>query len=332
MRQKLAGRARRLLGVAASNGARRGLSIAPNPSVDPATAGVSGEQVMPEAFARLDAPPLFITGHARSGTTWTLDLFDRHPDVCAIFETWLLTQTHGITGVFTQPQWNPIFYDGQLEKLGVEHAAVQLLPYEEMTRELGELAARWLMRPARPEHRFLVEKSPLDVAAVDAMFPAARFVHVIRDGRDVALSMDNAAESWEPGMRRGVPLAERGRRWAGEVEELRSFAERLGDRYLEVRFEDLKSDFTTHVRRLFDFAGVPSDDATLDLVSRETQLSSYSDASRSSGFRGQGRAGGWRDRFRLRDGIAFDRAAGDLLVELGYAPDRRWWRELARRR
>lgn len=287
---------------------------------------------MPEAFARLDGPPVFITGHARSGTTWALDLFDRHPDVCAIFESWLLTQTHGITGVFTQPQWNPEFYEGRLEELGVEHATVQLLPYEEMASELGELAARWLMRRARPEHRFLVEKSPLDIAAVAAMFPAARFVHVLRDGRDVALSMDAAAESWEPGMRRGVPLAERGRRWRGEVEEIRSFAPRLGDRYFEIRFEDLKSDFQTHARLLFDFAGVPSEDAILEHVSRETQLSSYSDASRASGFRGQGRAGGWRERFGVRDAIGFDLAAGELLVELGYAPDRRWWRELLRRR
>jgi hypothetical protein len=329
VKRRILGGASRLLGMAAPGGARRGVSVAPNPAVGPQAAGVQGERQMPQAFARLEAPPTFITGHARSGTTWTLDLFDRHPDVCAIFESWLLTQTHGITGVFTQPQWNPAFYEGQLEKLGVEHATVQLLPYEEMTRELGDLAARWLMRPARPEHRFLVEKSPLDVAAVDALFPEARFVHVIRDGRDVAVSMDNAAESWEPGMRRGVPLAERGRRWRGEVEELRSFGPSLGEeRYLELRFEDLKADFRTHVRRLFDFAGVPSDDATLELVSRETQLSGYSDASRASGFRGKGRAGGWRERFRKRDAFAFDRAAGELLVELGYATDRRWWREL----
>jgi hypothetical protein len=307
---------------------RRGVFAAPNRAIDPEAAGVGGRpRPMPEAFARLDAPPVFITGHARSGTSWTLDLFDRHPDVCAIFETWLLTQTHGITGVFTQAQWQPAFHEGQRDQLGVTPGVVQLLAYEEMTRELGELAARWLMRPVKPEQRFLVEKSPVDLAAADALFPEARFVHVIRDGRDVALSAENASESWDPGMRRSEPLAERGRRWRGEVDELRSFGPQLGDdRYFEVRFEDLKSDFQTHVRRLFDFAGVPSDDETLELVSRETQLSSYSDAARASGFRGKGRAGGWRERFGMLDALAFDRVAGDLLVDLGYAPDRRWWR------
>jgi hypothetical protein len=307
---------------------------APNPAIGPDAAGIgASRRTMPEAFARLDAPPVFITGHARSGTSWTLDLFDRHPDVCAIFETWLLTQTHGITSVLTQAQWQPVFHEGQLEQLGVTPGVVQLLPYEEMTRELGELAASWLMRAMRPEQRFLVEKSPLDVVAVDALFPEAKFVHVIRDGRAVALSMQSASESWDPGMRRAEPIAERARRWRGEVEELRSFAPRLGeDRYLELRFEDLKADFKTHVRRLFDFAGVPSDDEILELVSRETQLSSYGDRSQASGFRGGGRAGGWRERFGALDALAFDRAAGDLLVELGYASDRRWWREVVRRR
>jgi hypothetical protein len=284
---------------------------------------------MPEAFARLDAPPVFITGHARSGTSWTLDLFDRHPEVCAIFETWLLTQTHGITSVLTQPQWQPVFNEGQRDQLGVTPGVVQLLAYDEMAGELGELAARWLMRPVRPEHRFLVEKSPLDIGAADALFPEARFVHVIRDGRDASLSAQNASESWDPGMNSGQPLAERARLWRAEVGAYRSFGPRLGpDRYLEIRFEDLKSDFSTHARRLFDFAGVPSDDATLELVSRETRLESYSDAARASGFRGQGRVGGWRERFGKLDAYAFDRAAGDLLVDLGYSPDRRWWREV----
>jgi hypothetical protein len=329
VRRRLAGAARRLAGFARSDGGRRPLDVAPNATIDPDSAGANpAARRMPEAFARLEAPPTFITGHARSGTSWTLDLFDRHPDVCAIFEPWLFTQTRGITAVLTQPQWNPIFYNGQLEKLGVEHGMVQLLSYDELTRDLGELTAGWLMRAARPEHRFLVEKSPLDVAAVDALFPEARVVHVIRDGRDVALSMDKAAESWAPGMRRGVALAERGARWRAEVEEYRSAASRLGaERYLEIRFEDLKSNFHTHVRRLFDFAGVPSDDATLDLVSRETQLSSYPAGSRASGFRGGGRAAGWRERFSKREAFAFDHAAGEMLVDLGYAPDRRWWRE-----
>jgi hypothetical protein len=193
-----------------------------------------------------------------------------------------------------------------------------------MAAELGELAARWLMRAVKPGQSYLVEKGPMDIDAVAAMFPEARFIHVLRDGRDVAVSLDVASKSWAPEMQR-TSLALRGRHWAVGVEAARESGRALGERYLEVRYEDLRADFDSSARRLFDFAGVPYDDALLAQIRSETQLDSYSSATRESRFRGKGQAGGWRERFSLRDARAFAHATGDLLVELGYAPNRRWW-------
>jgi hypothetical protein len=295
------------------------------PSFRPDQAGIAPERLsMPKAFEPLAAPPVFIAGVARSGTTWVLDLFERHPEVCAVMETWLLTQTHGVTGVFAQPQWVPEFYERQRGKTGLDHAAVQLLPYDEMAAELGELVAGWLMRAVKPGQRYLVEKGPMDIDAVAAMFPEARFIHVLRDGRDVAVSLDVAANSWAPEMRQ-TPLSLRGVHWAVGVEHARESGRALGDRYLEVRYEDLRVNFESSARKLFEFAGVPCDAALLEQIRSGTQLDAYSSASRDSRFRGNGQAGGWRERFSVREGRAFSRATGDLLVELGYAPNKRWW-------
>ncbi|MGZ4202495.1 MAG: sulfotransferase domain-containing protein, partial [Thermoleophilaceae bacterium] len=150
---------------------------------------------------------------------------------------------------------------------------------------------------------------------------------VIRDGRDVAVSMDVASESWAPEMMR-TPLFVRGRVWASGVQKIRSVGETLGDRYMEISYEELRGEFVPAARRLFEFAGVPCDDDLLEQVGDSTQLSTYSSETRESRFRGQGRSGGWRERFGVREALRFDRAAGELLVELGYAADRRWWREL----
>ena len=286
---------------------------------------------MPKAFESLQGPPVFITGTGRSGTSWTLDLFDRQPEVCAIFETWLLTQTRGLTAVLSQPHWHPDYYAERLEVSGTPHATVQLVDYETAVRELGELIASWLMRPVRPEHRFLVEKGPMDIAATATMFPDARFVHVIRDGRDVSLSVEAGARSWAPAMR-GGGVTDRARHWRRTVEEIRSHRERLGERYFEIRFEDLRRDFDPTVRGLFEFAGTPSDDGAVERAREQTDLSSYSEESRKSGFRGKGSVGGWRERFTRRDAVEFERAAGALLVELGYESDRSWVREVPRRR
>jgi hypothetical protein len=305
---------------------------APQAVVGPAEAGIDPSEVqMPEALSRLAAPPVFITGSARSGTNWTLDLFKQHPRVCPIAESWVLTQTHGVTGIFAQREWEPRASQDAFDRVGIRNAAVQLLSYGEAVREVGELVANWLMRPVGSEQDFLVAKEPLDVRATAIMLPEARFIHVIRDGRDVALSMRAASESWDPSMGVGLPMSWRGEAWRRQLENVRMHRDLLGDRYLEVRFEDLKRNVAQTARRLFDFAGIPYDDELVRRVESDTRLANYSQAVRKSRFRGRGEAGGWRSRFNLRDAIGFNRAAGDLLVELGYERNRRWWRQFLTR-
>jgi hypothetical protein len=308
-------------------------TAAPSPPVGPEEAGVDrGALTMPKALARLDAPPVFVTGCARSGTNWTLDVFAQQPEVCAVVETWLLTQTHGVVGVFTQREWNPHVSQGAVDRVGIRHAAVQLLPYEEMVRELGELVGRWLMRPVRKDQRFLVAKEPMDVHAATILFPEARFVHVVRDGRDVALSMRRAAQSWDASMGPNVSMSVRAEAWKRQTELARQHRDVLGDRYLEIRYEDLRRDVTAAARVLFDFARIPYDDVVLDRVREATALTSYDPAVKKSGFRGGGREGsGWRDRMTFAEAARFDRIAGELLVELGYERDRKWWRDFVPR-
>lgn len=283
-------------------------------------------------MARLASPPVFITGSARSGTNWTLDLFAQHHEVCAITESWVLSQTHGVTSILAQAEWDPAVSQDAFERVGIRHAGVQLLPYQEMVRELGDLLAGWLMRPVRAEQRFLVAKEPLDVGAAAILFPEARVIHVIRDGRDVALSMRRASETWDPSMGRDLPMSWRAEAWRRQVENARAFRELLGDRYLEVRYEDLKADVKGAAKRLFEFSRIPYDDAVLDRIASETKLSSYSDKVRASSFRGPGQSGAWQREFSLRDAVGFSRAAGDLLVELGYERNKHWWREALPRR
>lgn len=304
-------------------------TAAPHPPVGPEEAGIDRDSLRtPEALSRLDAPPVFIIGSARSGTNFTLDVFAQHPEVCAIVETWLLEQSRGIVAIFTQREWNPQVSADTVERVGVRHAAIQLLPYDEMVRELGDLAGRWLMRPVRDGQRFLVAKEPMDVHAATILFPEARFVHVIRDGRDVALSMRRAARSWDASMGRSLPMSWHGEAWRRQLQIARQHRDILGDRYMELRYEELRRDVVAAARSLFEFAGIPYDDAILEKVRANTKLSSYDPAVRRSGFRGPGEAGGWRSRMTLREGIGFNRAAGDLLVDLGYERSSGWLRKL----
>src|SRR5690349_20017781 len=122
----------------------------------------------------------------------------------------------------------------------------------------------------------------------------------------------------------GFPMEFRAEAWRRQVENVRMHRDWLGDRYLEIRYEAMRADPESAMRTLFDFAGIPYVDALLRTIRDATELPSYGEVARESGFRGGGAGCGWREEFTLRDALAFDRAAGGLLAELGYeVPTRR---------
>ena len=91
-------------------------------------------------------------------------------------------------------------------------------------------------------------------------FPGLRFLHVVRDGRDIAYSANQnqlrkhgvaflgAAGDGESQPARSIAL------WSRLNAETAEFGERvLGARYLRIRFEDLCRDPSATIRRVFDF-------------------------------------------------------------------------------
>jgi Sulfotransferase family len=105
-----------------------------------------------------------------------------------------------------------------------------------------------------------------------AAFPAARFVHLVRDGRAVAFSLTRV-DWWEDGVvwwygdtprrwreRGGDPWELAATHW---VRELASIGEGLGavapERRLELRYEQLVGDPVAVLRRVAGFAGLADD-------------------------------------------------------------------------
>jgi hypothetical protein len=122
----------------------------------------------------------------------------------------------------------------------------------------------------------------------------------------------------------GLALEFRAEAWRRQVKRIRAHRELLGDRYLELRYEELKADPVRAMRTVFDFSQIPYDHGLLESIRGDTELERYGELARRTGFRGGSREGGWREQFSTRDRLRFSRAAGDLLVELGYEDGRRW--------
>jgi len=139
---------------------------------------------------------------------------------------------------------------------------------------------------------------------LDAIFPTARFVHIIRDGRDVALSMRNATHLL---LEQNWYFAAKD--WKAHVLGGRQLQRQLGpDRYLEVKYEDLLRDPTGVFETILTFIGAAHDERlALQRISTEIRDVMKADNSEK-----------WRKRIPSSAQRTIERAAGDLLAELGY--------------
>jgi hypothetical protein len=267
----------------------------------------------------------------RSGTTWAYDMLTSHPQVAGALETRLFNPMKGLP-VFLQPDWHWNAQIGDAPTGGLQ----ELMSREEVVADLREIGARWLARAVEPQHRFLVEKTPAHVYAIRAIaeiYPEARFVHVLRDGRDVAVSTLAAGRSFAPAWREhyATRFADAGREWQARVRVARADGGRLGRRFTEVRYEQMKADPRGACRTLFGFCGIPFDD---EIVERAVAVTDFDRNFRGGegSFRRRGAVGEWRQRFGALDAARFDRAAGAMLVETGYEKGRWWWLSRARGR
>lgn len=272
---------------------------------------------MKDTFGSLEAGPIFIVGAARSGTTWVYDMLASHPQVAGAYETWLFTMNQGVGALF-----GPAHFPPGHSGLGRSFTRPQVV---EAARTF---ASTLLAQRLGPDHRFLVEKSPSHVMTmplIREILPEARFIHVLRDGRDVSVSVRAAAHSWAPRWRESFGRSVRASAWAWKqtIRRVRRDGPGLGECLLEIRYEELKADPQRGIARLFDHARVPWDPAVIDQVAARTDFDANYRSS-ETGFRRRGRVGDWRTRLNLFDRLIFNLTAGDTLIDTGYEADRGW--------
>jgi hypothetical protein len=284
-------------------------------------------------------PPMpFVVGVPRSGTTLLRLMLDAHPDVAIPAETGFLLsivnrpssagplspiELHRL--VTRSPNWQDVAL-GEREYLG---ALTSLHPYSvsDGLRAFYRLYARKFGKPRWGE------KTPANLERLQAIaqiVPEAHFIHIIRDGRDVALSL--RAMWFAPGR----DMATLGRYWSERIRQARREAER-NLRYLEIRYEDLIADPERTLRDVCAFIGLAFDPCMLRY--HETARQRLDEVTTWIGPDGRvtvtkeqrlynqrftslppaaDRVGRWRGEMTSEERAEFEAAAGDLLEELGY--------------
>lgn len=129
---------------------------------------------------------------------------------------------------------------------------------------------------------------------IDGLFPGARFLHLVRDGRDVAFCDHKGPTDafWRKvyfdseRMRtfRGMPLDPgwyrrrahvfNAQHWVNSVRVGRAYGAMLRERCLEVRYEDLCRDFATTAARVLRFAGAPHAEQAIERLAPSVHATS----------------------------------------------------------
>ena len=151
---------------------------------------------------------------------------------------------------------------------------------------------------------------------IKRQIPEALFIHVVRDGRDVALALDRRKFirpfPWDRNYRLYVSALH----WMWKVQTGRRYARTLGPDYLEVRFEDLVLHSSETLTRIGTFIGQSLDaDRIRQIGIGLRPNTSFTEELQAGTFSPVGR---WR-KLLAEDQVArLEDLTAELLVELGY--------------
>ena len=265
---------------------------------------------------------MIVLGVRRSGTTLLRVMLDRNPELAVPDESYFVPQ---LARRHRTPVDPAAFLD-DLRRLptlvdwGLSPASVQARLRPGMTTD-DAIAAVFAAYAAERGKARWGDKTPLYMQHLDLLerlFPDARFVHLIRDGRDAALSFLSVpaglmTEGW------GHPQDAAGFacQWATEVASARELGARVGgQRYRELRYEALVADPEGELRAVCSFAGLEYDPAMLDYVGQTDSARKAHQQRLNEPPRQNVRE--WRTEMSESDRHAFEEVAGALLAELGY--------------
>jgi hypothetical protein len=270
----------------------------------------------------VNEPPLLVLGVRRSGTTLLRVILDRHSQLAVPDESYFVPQLAARHG--SRPDVDTFVDDLRrlptLVEWDVDPEAVRarLRPGDPLGRAIA--AVYEVYAEDRGKQRW-GDKTPMYMGylpLLERLFPDARYVHLIRDGRDAAMSFLELPEgivtrTWaHPRDPAGFAA-----QWRSEVLAARALGRRVGgSRYLEVRYEELVRDPGAGIASICAFAGLPFEGGMLEYagdvdVSRKPHQQSLTKPP-TPGLRD------WRSRMSPADVAAFEGVAGDLLAGLGY--------------
>lgn len=265
---------------------------------------------------------VFFVGTNGSGTTLHRAIFDSHPDLSIPGESHFIVKLardrsryEGADGFHADLLIGDLKKEKRFAKWGLDPVEFELALRDPGVGDFPE-AMRALYRlyaghQGKSRYGDKTQAYIHELALLADLFPEARFIHAVRDGRDVALAHTD-----------GTKMEQVALSWKRRVSAGRRAGEKLGpDRYIESRFEELIDDPETAVRRLCDFIDLDFDPQMLKYYERADDIVSTTavpDRHRDIFLPPTKGLRDWRRDLSEDQVMRFEALAGDLLQELGY--------------
>lgn len=251
-------------------------------------------------------PPFFVIGAPRSGTSYLVEVLDRHPEIFLTNETRVMTFFHRAL-----TQWSNNKHALMTGKKVFLKTFEKHVP--EIVRDFyRELGATEDMRWGDKFPHYADSKTDPELPSlINRAFPRSQFVHITRDGRDVVASLID--KGW-------ADFDEACDVWSRHVEASRVIGNRVGpERYFEFRYDDLVTQGPKTISSLLEFLGLENaGDVTEFLIAQEKERTPFSGATTEASGIGKH---GWQKKLTAQQISAFNSTFGPLLESTGYAVD-----------
>lgn len=272
----------------------------------------------------------FIVGCPKSGTTWLQNTLNGHPDILCIGESninMIRRELGHLRNKYNEDISkinNTYIQDGNdysiLSEDNLDFLFSSLINLLFSNIDNGSSAPCIGMK--NPDHL-------ANMVATARLFPGMKYLHIIRDGRDVAVSgwFHNLRTEKDTFQRMHTSFTDFANNiaitWKGKVLQARNFGRSNPHRYFELRYEDLHQNPKSTIENILRFLGVDSSERAVAMCQESGSFKKLSNGrdngqeDRTSFFR-KGIVGDWKNHFDQDGLVTFDLHAKDLLAELGY--------------
>ena len=269
--------------------------------------------------------PFFIIGVGRSGTTLLRSMLTSHPNIDIPMESDFIADiinlgrkqgyqsinaenVHAI--IYHHIIENPHKY--KLWEIDADELEKSISASRQSLREMIE--APFLLQMKKNGKQRWGDKTPKYVMyakEIKSIFPTAKFIRIIRDPRDVSVSLKNVP--WFSGN-----IFDIAHLWEKGVKKSLEFQSTFPADYMEIRYEELVRNPEEELCRITDFLGEPYSKEMLTFYEKNDGYSSLEWHSMLKKKPDPKRIGNWKNHLKNDEVEVLEYIAGDLMDVFGY--------------